>query len=200
MCVSISFLTISIYIYIYLTYRINQLLKQLTNSVSNKQGILNGTQGGAGGGNAGGDAGVAINPEPLQGIAPTLPEHNSAAYPACNGETTIADWQQQPNLTLQFASDWFHYGGPSQKLKSAVLRLYKVNPKANNQGTIVQTVTAPAAVAGAAGGAAAAAAAAEAAASVICPEPKVDSQLRITVYIIHQQKKKRKLGAYHIPS
>lgn len=163
--------------------------------MANKQGISNGTLGDDGSdGGGGGDSG-AMNAESSQSIAqatPKLPEHTSAAYPACNGETSIADWQQLPNLTLQFASDWFHYGSPSQKLKSAVLRLYKVNPKASNQGTIVQTVTAPAA--------ATAAAAAEATTPVMCPEPKIDSQLRVTVYIVHQQKKKRKLGAYHIPA
>lgn len=167
----------------------NQLREQIRNAVSNKQEVSNGSQAGASSGDAPQAPGAAG--------ASQLPEHVTAAYPACNGETTIADWQHLPNLTLQFASDWFHYGGPSLKLNSAVLRLYKVNPKAN-QGAVVQTVSAPPGAAAAAAAAAAGEAAA-AAASIICPEPMVDSQLRFTVSIIHQQKKKRKLGAYHIP-
>lgn len=172
----------------------NQLREQIRNAVSNKQEVSNGSQSGVA-------SSGAASPTSSAAGASQLPEHVTAAYPACNGETTIADWQHLPNLTLQFASDWFHYGGPSLKLNSAVLRLYKVNPKANQAGAVVQTVSAPpGAVAAAAAAAAAGEAAAAAASSTICPEPMVDSQLRFTVSIIHQQKKKRKLGAYHIPS
>lgn len=91
-------------------------------------------------------------------------------------------------MTLQFASSVFQQHGDNLNLDSAILRLYKMNPRA-------------AATSGAGQTAAAAAASTPTAteAAPPCREPFLESQIRVTVSIVHQQKKKRKLGAYLIP-
>ncbi|KRF80517.1 protein anachronism isoform X1 [Drosophila virilis] len=108
--------------------------------------------------------------------------HAKAGYPLCNGETTPLNWQQSTNVTLQFASSVFQQHGDNLNLDSAILRLYKMNPRAVSTSGAGQT---PAAAA------ASTPAATEAAPP--CREPFLESQIRVTVSIVHQQKKKRKL-------
>ncbi|XP_046866369.1 protein anachronism isoform X3 [Drosophila willistoni] len=98
--------------------------------------------------------------------------HEKAGFPICNAETSILNWQQSTNVTLQFASSIFQRSaGDSLSLDSALLRLYKIDP--NNKSAAEPTATAE---------------------TTICPEPELlDSQIRVTVSIVHQQKKKRKL-------
>lgn len=113
------------------------------------------------------------------------PSHEKAGYPICNSETTPSNWQQSSNVTLEFASSVFQqYGNNNLILDSAILRLYKINPAD-------KTTTAPATAASGSGNVEP-----MPATTPSCREPYLESQIRVTVYIVHQQKKKRKLGAY----
>ncbi|KAH8407471.1 hypothetical protein KR222_001699 [Zaprionus bogoriensis] len=92
--------------------------------------------------------------------------HEKAGYPICDASSL--NWQQSPNLSLHFASSVFEDNVVS--INSAILRLYKLNPKAPAGAAVEQPAVAP-----------------------LCPEPPLESQIRVTVSIIHQLKKKRKL-------
>ncbi|KAM8712890.1 hypothetical protein ACLKA7_013251 [Drosophila subpalustris] len=100
--------------------------------------------------------------------------HEKAGYPICNGETTPHhNWQRSSNFTLKFADSIFQQHGNSDNVASAFLRLYKVNPKATSGQEATPSPTP--------------------AMETVCPEPMLESQIRVTVSIVHQQKKKRKL-------
>ncbi|XP_017867694.1 PREDICTED: protein anachronism isoform X1 [Drosophila arizonae] len=110
------------------------------------------------------------------------PSHEKAGYPICNSETTPSNWQQSSNVTLEFASSVFQqYGNNNLILDSAILRLYKINPAD-------KTTAAPATAASGSGNVEP-----MPATTPSCREPYLESQIRVTVYIVHQQKKKRKL-------
>ncbi|XP_015040023.2 protein anachronism isoform X1 [Drosophila pseudoobscura] len=101
-----------------------------------------------------------------------------AGYPICNAEMSIPNWQQANNLTLQFASSVFDHNG--DRPSSALLRLYKTYPgqspsqsQSQSQGQAEST---------------------EQPTATLCPDQaEVGPQIRVTVSIVHQQKKKRKL-------
>ncbi|XP_017150073.1 protein anachronism isoform X3 [Drosophila miranda] len=101
-----------------------------------------------------------------------------AGYPICNAEMSISNWQQANNLTLQFASSVFDHNG--DRPSSALLRLYKTYPgqspsqsQSQGQGQAEST---------------------EQPTATLCPDQaEVGPQIRVTVSIVHQQKKKRKL-------
>ncbi|SPP74442.1 protein anachronism isoform X1 [Drosophila guanche] len=96
-----------------------------------------------------------------------------AGYPICNGETSIPNWQQANNVTLQFASSVFDHNG--DRPSSALLRLYKTHPGQSPSHSQSQEST-------------------EQPAATLCPDQaQVGPQIRVTVSIVHQQKKKRKL-------
>ncbi|XP_034108380.1 protein anachronism isoform X1 [Drosophila albomicans] len=105
------------------------------------------------------------------------PLHEMAGYPICNGETTTSEqWNQTNNLSLEFASSVFQQNRGSQMtVDSAILRLYKTNPKAQS-ATPAHEATSTS----------------TSATEPLCPEPMLESQIRVTVSIVHQQKKKRK--------
>ncbi|XP_017835791.1 protein anachronism isoform X2 [Drosophila busckii] len=98
------------------------------------------------------------------------PVHGIAGYPMCNGETSIHNWQQSKNLTLQFAKSVFEQHAQGSRIESALLRLYKINP--NAPAAMEQQPTATS--------------------TPLCNEATLESQIRITVSIVHQQKRKRK--------
>ncbi|KAH8297133.1 hypothetical protein KR044_005328 [Drosophila immigrans] len=112
------------------------------------------------------------------------PLHEMAGYPICNGETTTPpEWNQMHNLSLEFASSVFQQNrGTQMSVDSAILRLYKKNPKAT--GTAATSATAQEA--------STSTATSTSATEPMCPEPMLESQIRVTVSIVHQQKKKRK--------
>ncbi|KAH8253172.1 hypothetical protein KR032_003958, partial [Drosophila birchii] len=101
-----------------------------------------------------------------------------AGFPICNAETTSpTEWQNGNNLTLQFASSVFTPTNDYDRLNSALLRLYKTNPGQNRDQFSSQGPMQPVST--------------EQPASPTpqCAEP-VGPQIRVTVSIVHQQKKK----------
>ncbi|KAH8355694.1 hypothetical protein KR200_005304, partial [Drosophila serrata] len=101
-----------------------------------------------------------------------------AGFPICNAETTNpTEWQNGNNLTLQFASSVFTPTNDYDRLNSALLRLYKTNPGQNRDQFSSQGPMQPVST--------------EQPASPTpqCAEP-VGPQIRVTVSIVHQQKKK----------
>ncbi|EDV35929.1 uncharacterized protein Dana_GF12224, isoform A [Drosophila ananassae] len=97
-----------------------------------------------------------------------------AGFPICNAETTIpGDWQLGTNVTLKFANSVFVHN--DDRLTSAVLRLYKTHPGHNPGQVPVPTEPTERT-------------------SSQCPDhPQAGPQIRVTVSIVHQQKKNRKL-------
>lgn len=125
-----------------------------------------------------------VNDSQAEQAVQNQPSHEKAGYPICNSETTPSNWQQSTNVTLEFASSVFQqYGNNNLILDSAILRLYKINP-ADKTAAAAATTTSSSNVEP------------TAEATPLCREPYLESQIRVTVYIVHQQKKKRKLGAY----
>ncbi|XP_017093343.2 protein anachronism isoform X1 [Drosophila bipectinata] len=98
-----------------------------------------------------------------------------AGFPICNAETTIPEeWQLGTNVTLKFANSVFVHN--DDRLTSAVLRLYKTYPGHNPQDQ-VPVPTEPT----------------ERTSSQCPDQPQAGPQIRVTVSIVHQQKKNRKL-------
>ncbi|XP_034478997.1 protein anachronism isoform X2 [Drosophila innubila] len=98
--------------------------------------------------------------------------HEKAGYPMCNGETTLQhNWQRLNNVTLQFADSIFQHNNNATNVESAFLRLYKVNPRATAGQEATRQPTS--------------------AMEPICPEPMLESQIRVTVSIVYQLKKKQ---------
>ncbi|XP_070069575.1 protein anachronism isoform X2 [Drosophila takahashii] len=104
-----------------------------------------------------------------------------AGFPICEGETTRPEeWQLGNNVTLQFASSVF-ISNNDDRLSSALLRLYKTNPgqaRDQNPGQVpaqpVSTET-------------------PGSTSPNCAEqPPVGPQIRVTVSIVLQQRKKQR--------
>ncbi|KAH8277935.1 hypothetical protein KR018_010589 [Drosophila ironensis] len=112
-----------------------------------------------------------------------------AGFPICNAETTVPEeWQLGNNVTLKFANSVFV--NRDDRLTSAVLRLYKINPgqgqgqgqgqsQSHNRGPIPEPTER---------------AAQPGQSPTHClDQPQAGPQIRVTVSIVHQQKKKRKL-------
>ncbi|XP_016968414.1 protein anachronism isoform X3 [Drosophila biarmipes] len=105
-----------------------------------------------------------------------------AGFPLCNGDTTRPEeWQLGNNVTLQFSSTVFT-SNSDDRLSSALLRLYKINPGQNReQGAGQQAPAQPAST--------------ETPGRPIsnCAEqPPVGPQVRVTVSIVLQQRKKQR--------
>ncbi|XP_022221648.2 protein anachronism isoform X2 [Drosophila obscura] len=95
-----------------------------------------------------------------------------AGYPICNAETSIPNWQLANNVTLQFANSVFDHNG--DRPSSALLRLYKTYPgQSPSQSQSQESTDQPTAT--------------------LCPDQaEVGPQIRVTVSIVHQQKKKQR--------
>ncbi|KAH8314542.1 hypothetical protein KR059_011993 [Drosophila kikkawai] len=101
-----------------------------------------------------------------------------AGFPICTGETTSpAEWQNASNLTLYFAQSVFTPSNDYDRLNSALLRLYKTNPGQNREQFSGQGLVQPVSTEQ------------PASPTPLCAEP-VGPQIRVTVSIVHQQKKK----------
>ncbi|XP_030384279.1 protein anachronism isoform X2 [Scaptodrosophila lebanonensis] len=96
--------------------------------------------------------------------------HEVAGYPVCNAETSA--WQHSNNVTLEFSSSVFECRSPNLTLESATLRLFKLNPKGSS-GSPPSEESASKPTTG-------------------CASPLLESQIRITVSVVLQLKKKRK--------
>ncbi|XP_023168351.2 protein anachronism isoform X2 [Drosophila hydei] len=121
-----------------------------------------------------------VNDSQAEQAVQNQPSHEKAGYPICNSETTPSNWQQSTNVTLEFASSVFQqYGNNNLILDSAILRLYKINPADKTAAAAAATTSSsnvePTAEA-----------------TPLCREPYLESQIRVTVYIVHQQKKKQR--------
>ncbi|XP_017044815.1 protein anachronism isoform X2 [Drosophila ficusphila] len=118
----------------------------------------------------------AISNEPNGGVS-----KEKAGFPICNAETTSPeDWQQGDNVTLQFASSVF-MSNSDDRLSSALLRLYKINPGQNREQNPGQITAQPVSTETPGN------------TSPNCAEqPPVGPQIRVTVSIVHQQRKKQR--------
>ncbi|XP_016930632.2 protein anachronism isoform X5 [Drosophila suzukii] len=119
----------------------------------------------------------AISNEPNGSVS-----KEKAGFPICNAETTSPqEWSVGNNVTLTFASSVFT-SNSDDRLSSAVLRLYKTNPGQTRDQSGGQVPAQP--VSTETSGSPAA----------NCAEqPPVGPQIRVTVSIVLQQRKKRKL-------
>lgn len=98
------------------------------------------------------------------------PLHEMAAYPICNSESNESSWLHDNNVTIRF-SDSIGTRRENLNLDSAVLRLYKVNPNGTDEPNVVSID--------------------ENQKPKRCTTPILDSQIRVTVSIVHQRKNRR---------
>ncbi|XP_039147576.1 protein anachronism isoform X3 [Drosophila simulans] len=105
-----------------------------------------------------------------------------AGFPICNAETTNPEqWSLGNNVTLQFASSVF-ISNNDDRLSSALLRLYKTNPGQTREHNPGQASAQPISTENPGN-----------TAPNCAEQPPVGPQIRVTVSIVHQQRKKRKL-------
>ncbi|XP_039501671.1 protein anachronism isoform X2 [Drosophila santomea] len=118
----------------------------------------------------------AISNEPNGSVS-----KEKAGFPICNAETTSSeDWSQGNNVTLQFASSVF-ISNNDDRLSSALLRLYKTNPGQTREQNPGQVSAQPISTEN------------PGSTAPNCAEqPPVGPQIRVTVSIVHQQRKKQR--------